>query len=267
MGAFYTHGYTSRESDRLHDQASVLTSLLHSGILYKPGHLVLEAGCGVGSQTRTLARNSPDTHFVAVDISPVSVGKAKELSRALGRDNVRFQIQDINSLSFKSASFDHVFLCFVLEHMVNPVATLVELKRVLKNDGSLTVIEGDHGSAYFHPDSSAARKVIQCQVRIQAAAGGNANIGRQLYPLIEQAGFRYPSVTPRMVFANDGRPDLMEGFTRKTFIAMMEGIRDRAVAQNLLDAPVFDKGIRDLKRTAQPGGTFCYTFFRGRAVK
>ena len=28
----------------------------------------------------------------------------------------------------------------------------------------MTVIEGDHGSAFFHPDSEAAHRAIQCQV-------------------------------------------------------------------------------------------------------
>jgi len=263
----YTHGYSCQESDRLHDQASVLTDLLHFDTLYPSGHLVLEAGCGVGSQTRILARRNPNTRFVAVDISRTSAGKARQFARSLDLKNVRFQVQDINSLSFRSRSFDHVFVCFVLEHMADPLGTLVELRRVLKDGGTLTAIEGDHGSACFYPDSDAARKAIQCQVRIQADAGGNANIGRQLHPLVVRAGFREPFVTPRLVYANDGRPDLVEGFTRKTFTAMIEGVKDRAVAANLIDEKLFDQGIRDLIRTAEPGGTFCYTFFKAQAVK
>ncbi|MBV8457682.1 MAG: methyltransferase domain-containing protein, partial [Acetobacteraceae bacterium] len=47
------------------------------------------------------------------------------------------------------ASFDHVFVCFVLEHMPDPETALAELQRVLKLGGSRTVIEGDHGSALF----------------------------------------------------------------------------------------------------------------------
>ena len=54
----------------------------------------------------------------------------------------------------------------------------------------MTVIEGDHGSAYFHPDSEAARLAISCQIRLQHAAGGNALIGRELYPLLPRCGVR-----------------------------------------------------------------------------
>ena len=42
------------------------------------------------------------------------------------------------------------------------------------------MIEGDHGSAYFHPDSPAAHEAIRCQVELQARAGGDALIGRQV---------------------------------------------------------------------------------------
>ena len=61
------------------------------------------------------------------------------------------------------------------------------------------MIEGDHGSAYFHPDSDAARDAIRCQVELQRAAGGNAMIGRQLYPLLIGGGL---PATSR--FAADG---------------------------------------------------------------
>jgi len=55
----YVHGYDHREKIRLQDQASTLVELLHSDTSYPAGSLVLEAGCGVGAQTVTLAKNSP----------------------------------------------------------------------------------------------------------------------------------------------------------------------------------------------------------------
>lgn len=69
----YVHGYDPRENIRLQDQASTLVELLHSDTIYPDGSKVLEAGCGVGAQTITLARNSPDAHFTSIDISESSV--------------------------------------------------------------------------------------------------------------------------------------------------------------------------------------------------
>lgn len=64
-----------------------------------------------------------------------------------------------------------------------------------------------------------------------------------------------------MVYADSSRPDLVEGFVRKTFTPMIDGVREPAVAAGLTDPERFDTGIRDLLRTAEPGGVFCYTFF------
>ncbi len=59
-----------------------------------------------------------------------------------------------------------------------------------------------------------------------------------------------------------GRPKLADGFTRKTFTAMIEGVRQSAIEQGIIDPETFDRGIRDLYRTSEPDGTFCYTFFK-----
>jgi len=267
MSKEYVHGYTSREGQRLHDQASALTDLLHFDTLYPSGHYVLEAGCGVGAQTVVLAKHSPGARFVAVDISEESLAQAKQLVGAESIENVQFEFQDVNALTFEDNSFDHIFICFLLEHMSDPVQTLLELKRVLKEGGTMTIIEGDHGSAYFHPDSEAARQAIQCQMSIQDRSGGNANLGRSLHPLMLQAGFTSPYVTPRMVYVDESRPALVEGFTKNTFTTMVEGVRERVMEEKLIDLETFDQGIKDLYKTAEPGGTFCYTFFKGQAVK
>jgi SAM-dependent methyltransferase len=258
----YIHGYTARESARLGDQARTLATLLHRDTRYPPGTRVLEAGCGIGAQTVTLARQSPEAVIVAMDVSAMSLRAARDCIRQARHDNVRFTQADVYALPFEPATFDHAFVCFVLEHLPSPTDALVRLRRVLKPGGTVTVIEGDHGSAYFHPDSVHARRAIQCLVDLQARAGGNSLIGRALYPLLTDAGFGDVEVSPRMVYVDTSRPDLVEGFTKQTFIAMVEGVRERALGAGLVDETAWRQGIADLYRTAEAGGTFCYTFFK-----
>jgi len=267
MGSAYVHGYQPRESERLRDQAGTLVDLLHSDTSYAPGSLVLEAGCGTGAQTMTLARNSPGARIISVDISADSLNEAKARVDAAGIANVQFRRTDIFALPFSRESFDHIFVCFVLEHLARPSDALLRLAALLKPRGTITVIEGDHGSAYFHPDSAAARQAIDCLVQLQRMSGGNAMIGRQLHPLLVGAGFDAVRVSPRMVYADWSRPDLVDGFTRKTFTAMVEGVRDAAINAGLVDAETFDAGIRALYRTAEPDGVFCYTFFKAVGEK
>ena len=259
----YVHGYSDREAERLSDQARTLTALLHHDTRYPPGSRVLEAGCGTGAQTVILAKNSPGAEITSIDISPTSLRKAEERVRAEGITNVRFQAGDLFSLTFPPACFDHVFLCFVLEHLPDPGRALASLRPLLRPGGTITVIEGDHGSAYFHPRSSAADRAIRCLVALQNEGGGNALIGRELYPLLISAGFAGVQVSPRMVYVDASRPALVEGFTRQTFTAMVEGVKDAALGRGMMTKEEWDQGIAALYRTCAPDGVFCYTFFKG----
>jgi ubiquinone/menaquinone biosynthesis C-methylase UbiE len=267
MDKKYVHGYTARESMRLVDQATTLADILHSDTVYPAGSNVLEAGCGVGAQTVVLARNSPHANFTSVDFSEESLRAAKERVSSHGFTNVTFHQGDIFHLQYEDESFDHLFLCFVLEHLPNPVEALLCLRRVLKRGGTITVIEGDHGSTFFHPESPNARKAIQCLVNIQAGLGGNSLIGRELYPLLKKSKYESITVSPRMVYVDSSKPDLVEGFTKNTYIAMVEGVKEQAIRSRLMEEANWDQGIRELYRTTGEDGTFIYTFFKGKALK
>ena len=261
-GRNYVHGYTERESERLSDQAETLTGLLHDDTRYPAGSRVLEAGCGTGAQTVILAQNSPEAQVTSVDISEISLDAAKKRVQAEGITNVTFEAGDIFNLPYAPGSFDHIFLCFVLEHLAEPHRALERLRPLLREGGTITVIEGDHGSAYFHPDSNYARRAIGCLVDLQREIGGNALIGRELYPLVAGAGYRDVRVSPRMIYVDASRPDLAHGFTRLTFTAMVEGVGDDAVNRGMMSREDWEQGIRDLYRTSQSDGVFCYTFFK-----
>ncbi|MFH2219741.1 MAG: class I SAM-dependent methyltransferase [Pseudomonadota bacterium] len=185
----YVHGYSAREHERLVDQATTLTDLLHSDTTYPADCSVLEAGCGVGAQTVALTRNSPETHFTCIDLSEASLEAARTRVESTERKNVTFQRADIFNLPFPEDSFDHIFVCFVLEHLENPVEALLHLKAKLKPGGTITVI------------------------------------------------------------------------------AMVEGVRDQALSSGIIRDDIWERGIKDLYRTTEQDGTFCYTFFKGIARK
>lgn len=227
---------------------------------------MLETGCGTGAQTVFIAGHNPHTRITAIDISEDSLAHAQARLAQAGITNVEFRQADISCLPFEKQSFDHVFVCFVLEHLARPVDALVNLRQFIRPGGTITVIEGDHGSAYFYPDSVDAKKAIACQIELQARAGGNALIGRELYPLLHKAGFRNVRVSPRMVYVDAGKPELVEGFTKNTFTAMIQGIREKALQEGIIDPGTFDRGVAALFRTTEPDGVFCYTFFKAFGV-
>jgi len=263
----YVHGYSVREALRLKDQAATLDDIIHNDSLFPKGSLVLEAGCGVGAQTKIIATKNPDSNFVSVDLSADSIEEAKEMIHSLDISNVELMQADIYELPFKDETFDSVIVCFVLEHLHNSIQALKELKRVLKRGGTMIAIEGDHGSTFFYPESEFAHSAINCQIQLQRQSGGNLNIGRELYPLFKSAELTDISVSPRVVYVDASRPQLVDGFIKNTFTAMIEGVGDIAVNQGIIDRLTFEKGIKDLYRTAEPDGVFSYTFFKGFDMK
>lgn len=253
----YIHGYSMGERTRLDDQAATLADLLHRDTVYPPGSLVLEVGCGTGAQTEQLVRRSPGISLVSVDLSAISLSAAR--LRGVGEAFVQGEIA---ALPFREEIFDHLFVCFVLEHLSDPGGALRALLRYLRPGGTITVIEGDHGSCYYHPETFAAAASWSALVVAQQVIGGDPLIGRRLYPLVAGAGFADVSVSPRLVYADESLPGIQDGFVQRTIVPMVEGVRERNAALGLVDPSVFDRGLADLRATGGPGGTFCYTFFK-----
>jgi SAM-dependent methyltransferase len=262
----YVHGYTADETRRLTDQADALAELLHAGCHHPPGTRILEVGCGVGAQTVHLARNNPRSSITAVDLSAESLAAARDRLAASGADNVDFVQADLAALPLQPASFDHLFICFVLEHLPDPEAALRGLAAMLDVGGSVTVIEGDHGSFLCHPESAAADAAVANLVELQRRAGGDPHIGRRLYPLLCAAGYDAVQVEPVPVYADRSRPRMVDGFTRNTFNAMVAGVEERAARAGLTTDDAWRDGMRGLERAAAEGTAF-YCFFRARAVR
>ena len=264
----YVHGYSERETQRLQEQSSILEELLHWDTIYPAGGRVIEAGCGVGGQTVPLARRSPQAECVSIDISHDSLDAAKTLIEKEGICNVRFQQSDIMDMPFAAESFDHVFVCFVLEHLEEPLEALFMLREVLRAGGTITVIEGDHGSCFWHPETQESLRAWHSLIEAQAQLGHDPLIGRKLYPLLSRAGFDVKEVSPRWVYADSNNLALMDGVLNKIIVPMTETARQRALELGLIDEVTFDKGLDDLRRSGMPpDGTFFYTWFKAVAVK
>jgi SAM-dependent methyltransferase len=227
---------------------------------------VLEAGCGVGAQTRLLLKRSPAAHFTCIDISEDSLARARRLKTLGGFENVTFEQADINRLRFADASFDHIFVCFVLEHLNDPVTALTELKRVLKPDGTLTVIEGDHGSCFWHPETPAGRQAWAGLIAAQQAHGHDPLIGRRLMPLLTAAGFKVQSCRPAWLYADRLNPALRDGMVNHIIVPMVRSARQQILKDKLVSEEIFEQGCRDISLSDASDGTFFYTWFKAVAT-
>ncbi len=118
---------------------------------------------------------------------------------------------------------------------------------MLKTGGTITVIEGDHGSAYFHPESQEANRAIDC-------LGGSTSADERQCPdrspVVSSAVCGQDSERPRCrrewYTLTSSKPGLVDGFTKNTFNAMVEGVKDEALKLGLIDAMTWGKGNRRL---------------------
>lgn len=264
----YVHGYGEREAQRLMDQAESVRDLIHHDTEFPTDSRILEVACGVGAQTVAMAQQLSACRLVSFDKIPQSVGLAAERIRAAGLQRVHLLAADLFEAPFKPESFDVLFINYLLEHLPDPLAALTSLKALLRPGGDLLVVEGDHGSCYFHPDTPEAIRAWKCLIEIQAGFGCDSEIGRRLHPLLQSAGFEDVRVSPRMVYADESHPHVQHQFVLQTIVPMVEGVRAEALAKGLMSPIEWEKGVADLRETGLSSrGTFCYTFFKASARK
>ncbi len=262
----YVHGYSDREAERLADQADSVRDLIHADTSFASGDRVLEPGCGVGAQTMPLAGRFPNTKFTSFDLSAESLARTRE---GLGElENVALLRTDLLTPPFADGQFDAALVSYLLEHVPDPARALAMVRRLVKPGGRVYVVEGDHGSCYWHPETVPAQRAWKCLIEVQRRLQGDSLIGRRLYPLLTDAGFADVRVSPRMVYADESQPHLMVAFVEKTIVPMVLGAREASLEWGLIEAETFDEGARDLLAVSRvPGGAFCYTFFKATATR
>lgn len=267
MSDVYVHGYSADEAVRLTRQANILAQFIHGDVSFAPGSQILEIGCGVGAQTVELAAQSSQSKVTALDRSIESLRIAEERVRLCKLENVELCVASVYELPFPDASFDGVFVCFVLEHLPRLDRALSEIKRVLRPGAKLHAFEGDHGSVLACPDDPAIDRLVAAVSEYQRLQGGDPYIGRRLCPILASAGFRSVSIQPCVAYSDATRPAWIDSFTQSTFIDMMKLQREAVLEQGLLSASEWRDGIAALLRTTNREGSFSYTFFRATALR
>ena len=248
----YIHGYSARELQRLREQAGILEELLHGEVSYSAGDRVLEVGCGVGAQTAILGRRNRQASFHSIDISPESLIAAKEYIGGLNLTNVTFENVDINAKPFEPETYDHIFICFVLEHLPDVAKTLTHLRGVLRPGGTITVIEGDHGATVWSPATEASLIAWNGLIKTQTDLGHDPLIGRRLFPLLSKTGFSIKSIEPLPIYADGHNPELLDGVVNKIIVPMTETAKEAAISAGYTDEATWSEGMADLAATADP---------------
>ena len=105
---------------------------------------VLELATGTGLIAKHIVNAA--AHIEATDASPEMIAEAKRDTRSA---KLRFSVQDMFRLPYADQSFDVVIVSNALHIVPQPEKALQEIKRVLKDDGTLIAPTFTHAGNSF----------------------------------------------------------------------------------------------------------------------
>ncbi len=120
--------------------------ILHYGFLetilnFSPERgLFLDVGTGTGHLAISVAQHCPKARIFAMDLSDNMLKVAQENAKQAGvLDKIVFLKADAKSMPFPDKMFDSVFCHNMLHHIPDPLALVLEIKRVAKDDGAILI--------------------------------------------------------------------------------------------------------------------------------
>lgn len=187
----YIHGFTKSEQDRLFEQARMHEEIIFSQVDFSRSQSLLEVGSGVGAQTQILLERYPEAKIQCVDASPEQAARARDaLKKFVDTGRVKIDVADALHLPYDDNSFDGAFLCWLLEHVRDPIGILEEARRVLKPGGVIYCNEVLNATFYLHPYSPATLKFWFEFNDYQWSLKGDPFVGGKLANYLLRAGFQ-----------------------------------------------------------------------------
>lgn len=196
--AEYIHGFTKDEQDRLYKQSRIHENIIFSQIDFSEQQKIIEIGSGVGAQTQILLERFPHLHIDCVDASPEQIKRASEtLKDSVKSGNINMHQADAKKLPIANDTMDGAFICWLLEHVQEPLAILEEVRRVLKSGGVIYCNEVFNSTFYLHPYSPAMLKYWFEFNDYQWSIKGDPFVGGKLANYLMKAGFQ--SITTKVL--------------------------------------------------------------------
>lgn len=188
----YTHGHhpavvASHARRSAADSAAFVLGYL------TPEMSLLDVGCGPGSITLDLASRVGQVEGVDASEQAVAVAEAARVDAGVG--NVVFRRGDATALPYDDATFDVAYAHQVLQHLVDPVAALREMRRVVRPGGIVAVRDADYHTMVHAPHEPAIDEWLELYVAVARRHGGEPHAGRHLSRWVTAAGFEQPLVT------------------------------------------------------------------------
>jgi len=147
---------------------------------------LLDVGCGPGTITADLATHLSKGSVIGIDAATEIIEQANR--QYADKNNLSFQPGDVYHLRFDDDTFDVVHAHQVLQHLSDPVAALVEMRRVLRPSGILAVRECDYAGFTWAPKDARLDRWMTLYHRVTLANNAEADAGRYLLGWVQRAG-------------------------------------------------------------------------------
>ena len=181
-GRGYLHGHHDAVL-RSHRERTAENSAAYLLPRLRPGASLLDVGCGPGTITVGLAAHLPGGRVIGIDAAAQVLEEAEahaaEQRRATDAD-LDFQVADVYALPFATGEFDVVHAHQVLQHLADPVAALVEMRRVCRPGGVVAVRDADYGAMFWSPERTELAAWQALYRSVARSVGGEPDAGRQL---------------------------------------------------------------------------------------
>jgi SAM-dependent methyltransferase len=185
---FFRPGY------RAHLVAEWLPSLDGAVDKLKRGAKVADVGCGHGASTLIMAEAFPNSEFIGFDFHEASVAHARQYAKRL--KNVRFETA--RAQGFPGSDYDLVTMFDALHDMGDPVGAAAQVRKSLKSDGTMMLVEPRAGDKLadnlnpvgrvFYAFSTQVCVPASLSQEVGAALGAQAGDAR-LADVVRSAGF------------------------------------------------------------------------------
>lgn len=263
----YLHGFTPEEQDRLRRQARQLESAIYDGVQLWRCRDLLEVGCGVGAQTEILLRRFPDLRVHGVDRSEANLDEARRFLGERPWLAPRFQghLADAENLPFPAVSFDSAFLCWVLEHVGDPLRVLSEVRRVLRPGATLYVTEVLNATFFIDPYSPNTLDYWRAFNDHQLDLGGDPYIGAKLGNLLLAVGCRRIETRVKTFHLDNREPGERAEFLAYWTELLLSGAAELEAAGRV-SKDVIEGMKRELAKVGRdPNAVFFYSFVQAKA--
>lgn len=185
----YSMGYNEKFVDMLKQRTAETYAKFLLPYL-KPNFKVLDCGCGPGSMTIGFAKYVPQGDVIGIDIEEGQLAIAYEEAEKAKICNISFERANVLKLPFADNTFDVVFSQGLLSHLNDPIAAILEQKRVTKPGGIVAAKNGYFEGTAFYPPNKLAKEVLQFTYQPISENGGDPNIGIKLGALFRAAKLR-----------------------------------------------------------------------------